>query len=440
MKSFVIACACAVFGTVAYSQDTSWTLSRCIEHALDNNLDIRQGSIVVRGREIDLENARNSRLPGVSASMGENLSFGRGLTKANTYSNTNTTRTSISLGADMPVFSGMEVKYTIDQSRIDLASATADLDKAKDDMRVAVAQAYVQILYDMEILDVARNQVSIDSVQVVRLTAMNNNGKASKAELSSQLATMAQSRLSVTQAENNLAMAVLDLTQLLELTSPEGFTIVRPDISGLSEKLLLCPEEIYAMAVEVKPVIQAEKLKLDSAVKGIDIAKTGYIPTLSLSGGVGTDYYTSSGMPNSSNFFTELGNNFSQYVNLNLNIPIFSRFNTRNSVRRAQLEVRNQEIQLESTKKSLYKEIQQAYYNAVGAQGKFKSSQAAMDSASDAFELVQAKYENGKADITQYNEAKGKMVSSQSDLAQARYEYMYMAALLDFYQGKELTL
>ena len=138
-------------------------------------------------------------------------------------------------------------------------------------------------------------------------------------------------------------------------------------------------------------------------------------------------------------FFTQLKNNFSQYIGLNLNIPIFARFQTRNSIRSAKIDRENQLLQLEDVKKTLYKEIQQVYYNAIAADSKYHSSETAAQSSKDAFTLMQAKYENGKATITEFNETKNNYLKAESDLVQARYEYLYQTALLDFYRGKELS-
>jgi outer membrane protein len=138
-------------------------------------------------------------------------------------------------------------------------------------------------------------------------------------------------------------------------------------------------------------------------------------------------------------FSTQLKNNFSQYIGLNLSIPIFNRFQTRNSIRTARLDRESQLLQLDNVKKTLYKEIQQVYYNAVAANSKYLSSETAARSSRDAFQLTQAKYENGKANITEFNEAKNNYLNAESDLVQARYEYLYQTALLDFYRGKELN-
>ena len=436
MKKTMLFAALLVSMT-AVAQERAWTLSDCIDYALEHNLSVQQSGINVEQQEIALNTAESNRLPGLSGSAGQNFSFGRGLTADNTYANTNTTSTSFSLGSDLTIFNGGRVRNNIELSKLDLEAATADLAKAKDDISVAVAQAYVQILYNQEIVEVAENQVSIDEAQVSRLKEMASNGKASRAEVSAQEATLAQSRVSLTQARNSLSLSILDLTQLLELPSPEGFSVVRPSAENLTSGLLMSPEAIYEEAVGVKPVIKSEEIRLDHALKNIDLAKGAFLPSVSMSAGLGTNFYTSSGYE-SNPFFTQLKNNFSQYIGVNLNVPIFSRYSNRNQLKSANLALRNQEIQLENTKKQLFKEIQQAYYNAVAAQEKFASCETAARSAKDAFDLAQAKYEGGKAGITEYNEAKGRYVSAESNLVQARYENLYQSKLLDFYRGQEL--
>ena len=438
LLSFII---CLLAFTSAEAQKM-WSLRECCDYAVEHNISIKQQQNQRRQQELQLSTAKNSRLPDVSASANQNFSFGRGLTAENTYSNTNTSSTSFSLGASVPIFTGFQIPNQIKLNQLNLEAATADLEKAKNDIRMQVAQAYVQILYDMEIAEVAHRQIGIDSAQVARLLAFVKNGKASEAELSQQKATLANSRLTATQADNNTRLAILTLTQLLELPTPDNFTIVRPnldEIVGLVElDRLVTPDQVYAEALGVKPEILSQQLRLKGTEHSIKIAQAGNYPTLSLSGGLGTNYYTTSGFK-SDNFSTQLKNNFSQYVGLNLNVPIFNRFQTRNNIRSARIDLENQQLQLENTKKTLYKEIQQVYYNALNAQTKEKSSKEAVNSSKDAFTLMQAKYENGKATITEFNESKNNYLKSESDLVQARYENLYQHALLEFYRGKELS-
>jgi len=442
MKRYVLSLMIGSLGLGTANAQKAWSLRECCDYAIEHNISIKQQENQCRQQEIQLSTAKNSRLPDVNGSVGQNFSFGRGLTMDNTYTNTNTSSTSFQLGANLPLFTGFEIPNQIKLSKLNLEAATADLEKAKNDIRMQVAQAYVQILYDMEIADVAHRQIAIDSAQVARLQAFVDNGKASEAELSQQKATMANSKLTATQADNNLKLELLALSQLLELPSPEGFTVVRPNPDELAKLMnqdkLITPDDIYAEALGVKPEILSQQLKLKGTEHSIKIAQAGHYPTLSLSGGLGTNYYTTSGFKSES-FGKQLENNFSQYIGLNLSVPIFSRFQTRNRIRSARIDQANQQLQLDNTKKTLYKEIQQVYYNAQNAQSKEKSSAEAVQSSKDAFELVQAKYENGKATITEFNEAKNNYMKSESDLVQARYENLYQQALLEFYRGKELN-
>lgn len=419
-----------------------WSLRQCCDYAVDHNIAVKQYANQYRQQQIELSTARNRRLPDLSASAGQNFSFGRGLTAENTYTNTNTSSTSFSLGTSVPLFTGFQIPNNIRLSELSLEAAVKDLEKAKNDIRMQVAQAYVQILYAMEISDVARRQISIDSAQVARLQALLHAGKTSEAEVAQQKSALAQSQLTATQAANNLQLAVLSMTQLLELPSPEGFAIERPAVTladACSTAALATPDEIYAEALAVKPEVQAQQLRLQSADNSIKIAQAGLYPTLSFAAGLGSNYYKTSGFPADA-FGKQMKNNFSQYLGFSLSIPIFNRFQTRNGIRSARLGRENQQLALDNVKKTLYKEIQQAYYNTVAAVQKLKSSLQAQQSSETAFRLAQAKYEQGKATITEFNEAKNNYLKAESDLTQARYECLYQQAIVQFYRGRELTL
>ena len=425
---------------VSAQQHRAWTLRECIDYALANNITVKQQDVARRQGEVELSTARNSRLPNLSASASQNWSFGRGLTSENTYSNQNTGSTSFSLGTSVPLFTGFRIPRTIELNKLNLEAATADLAKARDDVSVQVAQAYVQILYNLELCDVAIRQIGIDSMHVARLAEMYRTGKASGVEVAQQEATLAQSRLTYTQADNDFRLSLLTLAQLLELPSPEGFAIVRPDTAAITVGEaggLPLPDDVYAEAVALKPEVKAEVYRLKGTEASVRIAKSALWPTLSLTAGLGSNYYTTSGM-NTASFGRQMRNNFSQYVGLSLNIPIFNRFETRNNIRAARLNQEAQTLQLDNVKKALYKEIQQAYYNAVAARAQYESSGEAARSNKVAFDLMTAKYEYGKANITEFNEAKNNWLKSESDLVRAKYEYMYSTSLIDFYRGKQL--
>lgn len=414
-----------------------WSLKECTQWALEHNLTVTGQKLQAENRNIERNTAEMSWLPSLNGQVSENMSFGRGLGGNNTYEYGNSATTGVSVGSSMTLFDGLATPNRIKLARINLDAATEDLEKARDDIRVAVAKAYVQVLYNLEIEDVARHQVSIDSLQVERLSGMMGVGKSSKAQLSQQKASLAQSKVTLVQAQNNVRAAVLDLAQLLELPSWDGFSIVRISPDAPSNIVLGHPDDIYADAVMDRPSIKAEELRLQGTERSIEIAKSGYYPSLSLSAGLGTNYYSTFG---TAGFWDQLGANFSQYVGLSLNIPIFNKFQVRNQVRSAKIQQEAQKAQLRRVQQSLYKEIYQAWNGAVAAQAKYDASAQASAAAQDAFSLVEARYEAGAATITEFSDARNRMMKARSDLVQASCEYLFQTALVGFYRTGTLEL
>ncbi len=437
MKALIVALAVLTAPTDSLPDlSHPWTLAECTSWALEHNLSLATQELNEEYSRIEKNTADMSWLPGVSGSVSQNWSFGRGIGGNNTYESGNSASTGFSVGANMTLFDGLATPRRMQLAKLNLEAATADLEKARNDIRVQVAQAYVQVLYNYEIADVAREQLAIDSLQVARLEGLYEAGRSSAAELSQQKATFAQSQVTLVEAESNVRTSLLTLAQLLEVAPWESFSIVRPEVS-LDDIYIADPDAVYADAIDIRPEIQAEKLRLDGALKQVQIAQASYYPSLSLSAGLGTNYYSSFG---TQGFWDQLSNNFSQYVGLSLNIPIFNRFSTRNQVRSARLQQSAQEVQMKIAGNTLYKEIQQAWNSAVAARAKWESSQTAADAARDAFQLTQSKYENGKATITEFNEARARYIKAQSDSVQATYQYLYQARLVDFYRGGQLVL
>ena len=414
-----------------------WSLQECTQWALEHNLTVVGQKLQTESRDIERNTAEMSWLPSLGAQVSENINFGRGLGGNNTYEYGNSNTTGLSLGSSMTLFDGLATPNRIKLARLNLDAATEDLEKARDDIRVAVAKAYVQVLYNLEIEDVARHQVTIDSLQVERLSGMMGAGKASKAQLSQQKASLAQSKVTLVQAQNNVRGAVLDLAQLLELPSWDGFSVVRISPDAPSDIALGHPDDIYADAVTSRPSVKAEELRLKGTEYSIKVAKSGYFPTLSLSGGLGSNYYSSFG---NAGFWTQLGANFSQYVGLSLNIPIFNKFQIRNQVRNAHIQQEVQKTQLRRVQQNLYKEIYQAWNGAVAAQAKYEASLEASSAAKDAFSLVEARYEAGAATITEFSDARNRMMKAESDLVQASCEYLFQTSLVGFYRTGTLEL
>ncbi|KAA6335801.1 Outer membrane protein OprM [termite gut metagenome] len=412
----------------------AWTLRQCIDYAIEHNINIRQSGISVEQSKVEVNTSKWARLPNLNGSTGQNFSWGRAASPIdNTYTNTNSANTSFGLSTNVPLFTGLQIPNQYELSQLNLKAAIEDLNKAKDDIALNVASGYVQVLFNQELSEVAKEQVVISSAQLDRMLRLAEMGKASPAQVAEAKARLAQDETSAVQAENNYYLALLDLSQLLELPNPESFTIIAPNIE-LDFVPLTAPDVIYEQAITDKPGILAAQYRLEGSEKSIRIAQSAYYPQLSLSGGLSTSYYTMSGR-DSDAFNSQLSNNLNKYIGISLNIPLFNRFSIRNRVYSARLQQTYYSLQLENSKKALYKEIQQAWYNALAAESKYKSSNVSVVANEEAFRLTNEKFENGKATSIEYNEAKLNLMRATSDRIQSKYEYLFRTKILDFYKG-----
>ena len=433
---FIIA---SVVTMPAYAQQ-KWDLKQCIDHAIANNLTIKLQEAQREQSKVELSTAKNSFLPDLNGSASHSFNFGRSLQADNTYQSLNTQNTGLNLSTSIPLFSGLQKINNVALSKLNLQAAMEDLNKAKEDISIQVASAYLQVLFNEELVKVANEQLALSKEMLEQKTAFYKNGKASQAEWYEAKARVAQDELSAVQTENNRRLSLLDLSQLLELPSPDDFAIVSPatdSIAGL--KIQTSPAEVYAEAVLTKPSVKAAQYRLEGAEKSIGMAKGAYYPQLSFGAGISTNFYNVSGMENG-NFGSQLRDNFSQYIGFSLSVPIFNRFETRNRVRSARIQQHTYYWQLEESKKNLYKEIQQAYYNAVNAETQYQSSLTADEAAQASFLLMKEKYTNGKANATEYNESRTAWMKAVSDRLQAKYDYLFRTKILDFYRGIPLTL
>jgi len=435
MRSIYIALMlCAASASAQQTQP--WNLKQCIDYAIEHNITVRQQTLAVENSRVALSTARNQRLPSLNAGAGQNFSFGRGLTADNTYTNRSTSSTSVSLSTDVPVWDGGQMEANLRQSKLNLQASLADLKRARESISLQVAQAYLNALYQRELLDVQRQQEALSHEQTARLRALLNNGKKAESDVAQAEATEASDHLSTVRQQGQLDLALLDLSQLLELPSPAGFDIVNPG-DDPSTASLMAAEAVYAEATTLRPEIEAERIRLDAARESVKMARSRLYPQISFSAGMGTNYYTTSGFTSDS-FGKQFSNNFSQNLGLNLSIPIFNRFTTRNSIRQARLQVQNQELSLELANKNLYKEIQQAYHNAEEAQAQYAAAITAQSAAQTSLHLMTTKFENGKATATEYEEARTRHLRAASEALQAKYTALFRAKILNFYRGEAL--
>lgn len=432
----------AVLTCIQVQAQDRWSLRQCIDYAIEHNIDIRQTANAAEQSNVEVNTAKWARLPNLNASAGQNWNWGRTQTAikdestgdySTVYVNTGSHGTNMSVSTSIPLFTGLEIPNQYALAKLNLKAALADLEKAKEDISINIASAYLQVLFNEELHRVSLGQVELSKEQCNRIERLAEVGKASPAEVAEAKARVAQDEMNAVQTGNNYQLALLDLSQLIELETPEGFLLENP-AATIELIPLASPDEIYQLALGCKASIQAAQYRLEGSKHSIRIAQSGYYPQLTLSGSLGTNYYSTINRT----FSQQMSDNFNKYIGFNLSVPIFNRLATRNRVRTARLQRENYSLQLDNAKKDLYKEIQQAWYNAAAAESKYTSSSAAASASEASFKLMSEKYENGKANAVEYNEAKQNLMKAQSDELQAKYEYLFRTKILDFYKGEPI--
>ena len=393
----------------------------------------------VEKSDVDLSTAKYSRLPDLNASVGADASFGRVLSSDNTYQTKNQTSGSLNVSASMPLFQGMRINHRIKAGKLDLAAAVQDMERAREDVAINVMTLYLEVLYNKEMVGVAERQLTLSEQQAERSRTLAAAGKQPESARYESEALQANDELNLTQARNDLRLALLNLSQALNRESAAGFDIVAPQLDSValaSLHVLGTADDVYAYATENRPHIKAERLRLESAENAVRIAKSALYPSLSLRGGYGTGIYSTQ----EAAFGTQFRKNSSEFVGVSMSVPIFNRRATHNSILSARIAMRKQQLAVTDAEQSLRKEIEQAWYNADAAYGKYRSADAALASARVAFAYEQQKADAGRSTVFDFNDAKTRMEKAESELVQAKYEFVFRSKILDFYRGRPLEL
>ncbi|MDD4845772.1 MAG: TolC family protein [Petrimonas sp.] len=429
MRTFTIIAIFCCLSTMAQAQQ--YTLEECINIALQNNRNIKQQELSKAQRQIAYSQARNDLLPSVNASAGQNFVFGRSIGLDNTYQNTNSSQSSFGVGADITLFDGLRMKHNIDAKRADLSAAEADLEKFKDEIEMSVATAFLQVLLQKELLQIASEQIQLTDSNMNRRKELIKSGKMAHGEIYELEAQRAREEQNRVQAESNLKLALLDLAQIMELEDFSDFNVSAPSVESiLSEGVLLSTSDIFQTALLTRPEIKAAEYRLQSSEKEVLMARSQLYPSLSFGANFGTGYYNMSGRSNDP-FHTQIRNNMSNSLGFSLRIPIFNKFQTKNSIRTAELAAENNRLEIDKVKIDLRKRIEQAYHNALGAQSKWKATQKSEISGQEAFRFAQEKFDNGRANSYELFQAKSNLTQTLSDQAQAKYEYAFRLKILE---------
>ena len=432
---------------VIHSQYKIWSLQECIKYAIDNNIQIKQQILQTKFQENALEQSKLNLLPTLNGQATHNYSFGRALDET-TYKfteNENIQSNSFYAGGSLNLFNGLQNFNTIQKNKYQLLASELDLQSIKDDISLNIALAYLQILLNNELVSATGNQLQITRQQIDKTKKMYDAGSVAKGNLLQIEAQAASEELQLINLQNQLDISYLTLTQMLELKSAEGFKILTPEIS-IDTNTVITGEinDIFTQAQALRPEIKSAELKLTASEYDLKIANGSRSPRLSMSHSFGTRYSDVALKPSAPaenyTFSEQLNDNINYGIGFSLNIPILNGWQINKSIANSRLSIENSRYTLEGEKKQLYKDIQQAYADAIAALKKFTASMKAVISMEESFRYTEQKFNVGKVTPVDYNAAKTQLLNAQSDMSQAKYEFIFKTKVLDFYKGVPLNL
>jgi len=453
----------------------AWTLQKCIEHARQNNLTLRQSQIAVSQAELTELGSRKARLPNISGGGNFGYQFGLNIDPTtNDFVNTRIGFNNLQLNAGVVIYNGGRIKNTIKQSQYDLAAAKEDANTQFQNISLQMASAYLSILLAKEQVTIAQKAIEQTQEQLTQIDKRINAGTVPKADRLDIVAQIARNERVLVQAQNDVEINYLTLKNILELEPDYNLEIIIPDellkIEETGEVYTL--GTVYQQALGTQSSIKASEAKMKSAELNIPLAKAGSLPTLSAFGGLDTRWSSASrnvigfqspefGDPTpvlidnelsnvsfpsaepileDNPYFEQLDQNFGQSIGLSLNVPIYDNHRNKINVERAKLGILNAELDNRQAKQQLKADVQNAIAGARAARLELSASETSLEAAKAAYENAEKRYNLGAINTLELTTAKTSLDTAELNVASAKYDYVFRLKIIDFYLGKELKL
>jgi len=476
MKKFFAVLFVMVLLTASFTYSQApWTLEQCVNHALTNNLQVKQQMLLVESAKADLLQSKTDLLPGLSANGSHAYNYGQTIDRyTNQFATSRVQSNNFYLQSNVSLFNGFQKLNAIKQSQLNLMASQQDADKLMNDMSINIATFYLQVLFYKELVQIRSNQLDITRQQVDRMQKLVNAGTMAPGDVYTIEAQYAVEESSLIEAQNNLEISLLTLSQLLDLPSSDGFDIVVPMLNiDDNPKLTGTPDQIFTYAQEHMPEIKAAEYRLQSSERQLARARGSYYPSLTLSGSWGTGYSGASqivdqvtpGSPQLigyavnpdvadyqvyANTFdytyktkpwsNQIKDNNNQTIGLYLSIPILNGWQSRTMVSKAKISFENTKLDYEIQKMQLRKTIQQAWADARASLKQYHAAEKKVSATKESFRYAEQKFEVGIMNSVDYNNAKKDLSNAESEMIQTKFDFIFKSTVLDFYMGKPLSL
>ena len=416
------------------AQTKQWSLTDCINYALEQNIQVRKSAVSVSLGEISLQQAKDNMLPSLSGSMGENLGWRLDAGGTDESSWVGSSRTTASLSSGLTLFSGFQLRNRVRLAGLDYKSLEYSADQTRESVSLNIMSAYLQVLYSEEQVTNARNQADATREELALAAERLALGAIANSDYLQVKTQLASEESSLASAVNNLKMAKLNLMQLMEYPVDESFGILSPDIDAIiSTAPAADAVSVYQEALEVKPQVKIAAINRESASVDLEIARGGFFPSLSLSTGMSTGFTEAAEMG------SQLKNGFSPSLGLSASIPIFRNNQNKSSVSRAKYGITTAELDEINTRNQLRKEVEQAVLDAESARLSYQAALNRYDSSAESYNVSEEKFKLGAMNSVDFLIQKTNLTAAESNLLQAKYELVYSHKIIDFYRGVELT-
>jgi outer membrane protein len=454
---FLLAIGLVVFNLNFFAQDL-WSLEECINHAYEHNLTIKQSQLDVLSADVDLSQSKLNLIPSLNAGVTERYNWGRNLDpQTNLYDTKQASQFYTNINSEVTLFNGLQQINNIKQKEYEQMAKKYDSDKIRNDISLFIAGGYLSILFNIELVANAQRQVDISKEQISRTEKQVEAGALARGSLYDIQAQNANEEANLVTAKNNLVLAYLDLMQLLDIEASAEFDIEKPQLDIVGTPTLLPPEMIFNKAVGIMPEIKSAEYSVQSAERSLAIAKGMRSPRLYATGQYGSTYsnqifpitgYTT--LPDGTKipiigedvkaFDLQMKDNRFGSLMFGLQIPIFNGYQVSSNVKKSMIYKEVVDINLEQEKLTLRKNIESAYADAIAAYQTYIARKKSVASFNESFMYTEEKFNVGMVNSVDYNVAKIQLSTAESELASAKYDYIFKVKILDFYLGRSLSL
>ena len=436
----------ATMMSLSVSAQEKWTLRECIDYAMQNSITLKQAHLTKQTATETRKQSQAALFPSLSASS--NQSFGyrpwqsSGMaTVSNGTVNSSVTKTyyngTYGINASWTLWNGNQNHNQVKANKLSEEQAELKIEQSANSIQEQIAQLYVQILYMNEAIGVNRESLDASKKNEERGQEMVNVGKMSKADLAQLSAQRAMEEYNLVEAESNLAKYKLQLKQLLEITGEQTFDVAMPTASD-QQALASIPSvmNVYEQALTLRPEIKNTELALQASDVQLKIARAGYLPTLSMTGGVGTSTTSN----NSNKWGEQMKTNFDASAGIGISIPIFDQRKARTAVNKAKIQHEQALLDQQDQQKKLYSTIEGFWLEAQTNQEKFRAASATVESEQQSYDLLQEQFNLGLKNIVELLNGKVSLLQAQQSKLQSKYTTILKQQLLKFYQGETMNI